>query len=308
MRGSLSNLAAAAIALLGVAGSQNAKATELLPLSKATVYSWILPKITSPPPEISSIIPNEISDTYTDLFGSASTSAQAKFDGSKFGSASATALANGRSYGGYGTIHATTMARVRAYFYFEESKPPPKPFPIPIDYDAHGVATVGIIPYSEHATYGYAIATLYTSVSDKDALITQSESVAYLPGGTSSVHLDYSPLIWLDPFSPYYVVDILARAEVNSLNIQTRAAATATIDPTIVFDQAAFDQRYGAEAFNISDYYQIRVSPNLFVASVPEPSSLVALASGLLGMLLIVPSTWLLTGFRIGSRTDSRRG
>jgi hypothetical protein len=45
--------------------------------------------------------------------------------------------------------------------------------------------------------------------------------------------------------------------------------AGAAVDPVLRFDQAAFDARYGAESFSLSEYYSLKVSENLVA---PEPA------------------------------------
>ena len=73
-----------------------------------------------------------------------------------------------------------------------------------------------------------------------------------------------------------------ADAATGTTNFST---VTASVDPIIGLDQAAFDQLYGSEAFQLSDYYAVEVSPNLF--PVPEPGSWLLLASGLCAVGLL---------------------
>ena len=56
----------------------------------------------------------------------------------------------------------------------------------------------------------------------------------------------------------------------------------ASADPFVGFDQADFDKLMGANTFNLSDYFEIVLSPGLEpAAGVPEPSSWVLMIAGL---------------------------
>jgi hypothetical protein len=61
------------------------------------------------------------------------------------------------------------------------------------------------------------------------------------------------------------------------------ALATAFVDPILELDQATFDAEYAPLAYNLSDYFQIGISPN--ATAVPEPSALLLLGSGLIGLV-----------------------
>lgn len=61
---------------------------------------------------------------------------------------------------------------------------------------------------------------------------------------------------------------------------------SATVDPTLAFDQAAFDLEaasLGMTSFTLSDYYSFDVSPN--VTSIPVPGTILLMGSGLLGLV-----------------------
>jgi hypothetical protein len=62
----------------------------------------------------------------------------------------------------------------------------------------------------------------------------------------------------------------------------------AVADPTFTFDQATFDAEMGSNTFPLADYYSFEFSPNLTATpppSVPEPSSLLLLGTGLLALI-----------------------
>jgi hypothetical protein len=77
---------------------------------------------------------------------------------------------------------------------------------------------------------------------------------------------------------------ILARCDnVSGVCFPSSAEFTGVIDPTVVFDQEAFDAEYGANSFALADYYTIDYSPNI---PAPEPGIAALLALGASGLAL----------------------
>jgi PEP-CTERM motif len=62
------------------------------------------------------------------------------------------------------------------------------------------------------------------------------------------------------------------------------AAASATVDPLFEFDQSAFDALMGPATYPLSDYYKFVFSPNIPIAAVPEPSTMLLTGSGLIAL------------------------
>ena len=99
---------------------------------------------------------------------------------------------------------------------------------------------------------------------------------------TRSIILDLAPN---DLANPFYEVTIGAGCYViastgNILNSQ--AECHATVDPIIRLDQAAFDAKYGADSFLLSDYYSLQFSSN--VGAVPVPAAVWLFGTVLIGL------------------------
>ena len=54
-----------------------------------------------------------------------------------------------------------------------------------------------------------------------------------------------------------------------------------------MFDQARFDALFGSQAFNLSDFYTLEVSPNLTPVVTPLPTTLPLFATGLGALSLL---------------------
>lgn len=133
-----------------------------------------------------------------------------------------------------------------------------------------------------------------------------ASAVAILPDGTQwSIQGDlYDPQSsWSDQFSqstildlapndfanPFYEVTIGAGCYVGAWtggDYTSTAECHATIDPIVRLDQAAFDAKYGANSFLLSDYYSLQFSTN--VNAVPVPAAVWLFGSGLLGLVSLV--------------------
>lgn len=68
--------------------------------------------------------------------------------------------------------------------------------------------------------------------------------------------------------------------------VEVSGSCFASVDPTISFDQAAFDAMYGPNSFQLDDYFSLAFSENIVRGgmAVPEPGGIVLLALGLAGL------------------------
>jgi hypothetical protein len=100
---------------------------------------------------------------------------------------------------------------------------------------------------------------------------------------------DASVRLWLEPndpvLNPYYTGLLRAACgagtrayfyleypETGPPTVVTQTDASkcsAAVDPVLRFDQAAFDERYGAESFALDEYYALEISENV----VPLPAA-----------------------------------
>lgn len=80
-----------------------------------------------------------------------------------------------------------------------------------------------------------------------------------------------------------HVIQKALRCEAGvNLTTDPFASCSASLDPVLSFDQAAFDAQMGDATFDLEDYFEIHVQEEL--AGVPEPGDATLLGALLLGM------------------------
>lgn len=177
---------------------------------------------------------------------------------------------------GYGVYeqnenHAGGDAHVSYYFYIEAYRQ--TPFNPPnLDVYFEGAAS----GYSHPCLMSFQIGaegfgTFYNDDPCGDSIAVNMHT-RLTPGVVRQVYLDASCIAFAtgqwDPetFEPITVTD----------------DCEVTADPVIGFDQAAFDARYGANSFVLTDYYRMTFSEN---AVVPLPSGIWLLGTGIVTLL-----------------------
>ena len=122
-------------------------------------------------------------------------------------------------------------------------------------------------------------------ISDDVSQTVDGGSISQSYGKSHSVVFDFS--------QGETVAEVQLLADCNGGSITAGAGTVdcfASADPFIGFDQSAFDALMGSNTFPLSNYFQIVLSPGLeggVPASVPEPSSLIMLCTGLAGLCVI---------------------
>jgi hypothetical protein len=192
-------------------------------------------------------------------YGSATGSAAVDFTGPLLGAATASASASAGGQferangGGSGEFDAALVVDPRQV-------PPFAPTSIPISFATKGAVS--------------GDASVYMGIQGVGQFYTSSGS------------LDERETWYLDTFDPRYPYFIYVIANANAFasvgyNETVTSSSWAWADPTIVFDQAAFDQLYGNSAFNLADYYALEFSPDLVVSTIPESRSVAVLGLAL---------------------------
>ena len=280
------------IALLGVPIAH----AQSVPPAEATVWSLAARDhtcyscMTGPSPEPLSAS-SSAEDSWTSPYGTSYWTASSEADVSFTGSTISEITARGYvKASGYGAA-ATGMGggEIEAYFRLAPIQPAPFASAIPMTFEAAGSASIS----------GYGLVSVFAHVLGASGFpyndfqfiyegVNYSRSFSSVAEFTVAANVVYTVLMGA-------TADAYASAYPWETNSST---VTAWVDPVIGLDQAAFDRLYGSDAFQLSNYYSIELSPNLFEGSVPEPSSWVMLAFGLCAVGLL--------HFRVRGRSGAR--
>lgn len=175
---------------------------------------------------------------------------------------------------------ASAGGNVTFYFASESYRPGPlNPPNLPIYFEAHGQNTqnYGSSSVSVSLAYSGLGVVGWNSASPSSDHFDHSTTIWLTPGNVATVHLDAN----------CYTYAIGSWDYSDPSGIPTPVAADgnckAHVDPTIRFDQAAFDALYGANSFTLTDYYRLQFSENV----VPIPPAVWLFGSGLLGLIAV---------------------
>ncbi len=152
----------------------------------------------------------------------------------------------------------------------EIAAPPESVAAVPIKVEAHGELTgsgnySGLASFAEVIGPDGVVQTLPLNGTEVDLMLTPdagytAELSAGCQASANSNNATYDGVYFAD------------RSECQDL-----------VDPQFQFDQAAFDAEMGANTFPLDEYYGFDYSPNL-TSDTPEPSTLILLGTGLLGL------------------------
>ena len=183
-------------------------------------------------------------------------------------SASATGTDENAPVGKFVGGGAEAGGTVTYYFTVEEIRTPPATYVPKVYFEANGSATLqgfatGPGDFNYEGDAG-AVATL----PDGTQWVIQGEisdltSSSWSDEIVQSINLDLSPNGLANPF---YQVSIAAGCYVaawTGADFTSWAVCQAVIDPTIRFNQEAFDAQYGSDSFQLSEYYALSFSENV---------------------------------------------
>lgn len=161
------------------------------------------------------------------------------------------------------------------------------PTGIPIDFFAEGAGSIsGSGTWLNAAWTGHGSVFVYAILTDAFGTMLVYQSISQEVSGPFNARFDTpSAPVFLPPGGPYYGVYLSATAAAFGSSIlqtdSTTTSVTASADPVITFDQAAFDAQYGAGAFNLADYYAIVFTSDFSSQSIPEPDPRLTLSIGI---------------------------